>query len=388
MARRIDRLTARTIAVARRAGYYRDGRGLALQVSDAGTKSWLFLYTLNGKAREMGLGPVADVGLAEAREKATAARALLREGIDPIEQKRAQRAAQRAQAATSKTFGECATAYIKAHRASWHNEKHAEQWTNTLATYANPVIGALPVAAIDTALVLRVLEPIWTTKYETASRLRGRIERVLGWARVQGLREGENPARLRDHLDHMLPKRPADAAVEHHEAMEYRKVPAFLKALRKVDSVTSRALEFAVLTATRTSEVIGARREEFDLAAGIWTLPPLRMKAKREHRVPLSPRAVAIVREQLKGKGAHVFPLSNMAMLMLLKRMGLDVTVHGFRSSFRDWCAEQTNTPNIVAEMALGHAVSDKVEAAYRRGDLLDKRAALMRAWAAFCAGR
>jgi integrase len=315
-------------------------------------------------------------------------------GLDPIDERRAEKTAKRAEAVKTVTFEECASAYIDAHKAGWRNAKHAAQWTATLATYAYPIFGQLPVAAIDTALVLKALEPIWTTKTETATRLRGRIESVLDWARVRGYREGENPARWRGHLDHLLPRRSKVAAVKHHAALPYAEMPVFMQQLRGEAGVSARALEFCILTATRTSETIGARWGEIDLKKSLWVIPPERMKALREHRVPLAPRAVSILEEMRDlAESDFIFPggrpntsLSNMALLMLLRRMGCkSLTAHGFRSSFRDWAAEQTTVPHEVAEMALAHTVSNKVEAAYRRGDLFQKRRELANAWEAFC---
>ena len=302
----------------------------------------------------------------------------------------------RLNAAKAMTFRDCAARYIASHRAGWRNPKHAAQWEATLATYAGPVMGGLSVQAIDTALVLKVLEPIWTTKPETAGRVRGRIESVLDWAKVRGYRAGENPARWRGHLDKLLPARSKVRRVEHHAALPYAELPGFLMSLRDQEGIAARALEFAIVTAARTGEVIGARWSEIDLLEKIWTVPPGRMKAGKEHRVPLSARALAILEEMQPHRHAEdsfVFPgaklgrpLSNMAFLMLLRRMGRDdLTAHGFRSSFRDWAAERTNFPSEVAEMALAHMVGSKVEAAYRRGDLFEKRSRLMAAWATFC---
>jgi integrase len=376
---------------------YADGGGLYLQITNGGA-SWIYRYMLAGRAREMGLGPLALFGLSEARAKALDARRLRHEGIDPIEARKAARLRARLDAAKTMTFMECAHGYITAHRAGWRNGKHAAQWEATLATYAGPVIGALPVPVIDTALVLKVLEPIWTAKPETAGRVRGRIEAILDWAKVRGYRTGENPARWRGHLDKLLPARSKVRKVEHHAALPYAEVPGFLVSLREQEGTAARALEFAILVAARTGEVVGARWGEVDLLDKTWTLPAARMKAGREHRVPLSARALAILEEMQRHRHAEegfVFPggklgrpLSNMAFLMLLRRLGRgDLTAHGFRSTFRDWAADRTNFPAEVAEMALAHAVSGKVEAAYRRGDLFEKRRRLMDAWAEFVTG-
>jgi integrase len=396
----MERLTALAVSRAKKPGYYPDGGGLYLHINApprpgaAGAKSWVYRYMLAGKAREMGLGPLPDTSLSEARGKALEARRLRREGIDPIEHRKAARAQARLDAAKSITFKQCAEAYIASHKKGWRTEKHADLWTNTLATYAEPVFGALPVEGINTGLVMRVLEPIWAKKPETAGRVRGRIESVLDWAKVHGYRTGENPARWRGHLDKLLPAQGKVAPVEHHAALPYPEIGAFLGSLRAQEGIAAKALELLILTAGRTGEVLGARWDEIDPHMQTWTIPAGRMKSGKEHRVPLSPAAVTVV-EAMKAlrSGDHLFPgvkcgkpISNMAMLMLLRRMGReDLTVHGFRSSFRDWAAEQTNFPSEVVEMALAHAVGDKIEAAYRRGDLFVKRRRLMDAWAGYC---
>lgn len=392
--RQKDRLSPKAVTHARTPGYYADGGGLYLQVSPSGTKSWIFRYTLAGRAREMGLGPEHTVGLAEARRKAAACRLLLVDGIDPIEARNAKRAGDALNAARSITFTECAEAYIRAHQAGWKNVKHASQWESTIKTYCGPVIGSLPVQAVDTGLVLKVLEPIWAEKPETATRLRARMEKVLDWATVRTYRTGDNPARWRGHLDKLLPALKKSKRVKHHPALPFDAMGEFMEALRAQEGIAARALEFLILTATRTGEVIGAMWDEIDLDAALWTIPAARMKAHREHRVPLSPRAVKLLQGlEAKRQSAYVFPgqkedapLSNMAMLQLLKRMGHDnLTVHGFRSTFRDWTSERTGYPREVCEMALAHAVGDKVEAAYRRGDLFEKRRRLMADWAKHC---
>jgi integrase len=400
MAHSVGRLTSLKLDRLRdKPGMHADGGGLYLQVKNGGA-SWILRYQLNGRTRYMGLGPLALFGLKEARAKALDAKRLRYEGTDPLEAKHQARIRAWLNAAKAVTFQQAAEKYIAAHKAGWQNAKHADQWTNTLATYAGPMIGALPVQVIDTALVLKVLEPIWTTKPETAARLRGRIEAILDWAKVCGYRSGENPARWKGHLDYLLPARAKVRQVEHHAALPYGEIGEFMSALRQQDGVAARALEFAILTVARTGEVLGARWKEIDLSAKIWTVPPDRMKARREHRVPLSKRALDILAEisaKREGDGEETFgfvfpgakrgaPLSNMAFLMLLRRMRRDdLTAHGFRSTFRDWAAERTRFPAEVAEMALAHAVGDKVEAAYRRGDLFEKRRRLIEAWAAFC---
>jgi integrase len=401
MARVIGKLTALAVEKTKAPGMYSDGGGLYLRVTKHQTKNWLYRFMLNGKARWMGLGPVHTIGLGEARGRAGDCRRLLLEGIDPIEARKARRAKARLEAAGAITFAHAACRYIEAHRAGWRNAKHASQWPATIKTYANPIIGGLPVQAIETALVMRVLEPIWTTRPETASRLRGRIEAVLDWAKAQGYREGENPARWRGHLANLLPARARVRRVKHHAALPYAEVAPFTTALRKQEGVAARALEFAILTAARTGEVLGARWGEIDLGQKLWTVPAPRTKTgKKEHRVPLSTAARAIIegmhalRDEQQDGAALVFPsarhgtpLDNAAMLRVLAVMGHDdLTVHGFRSTFRDWAAERTSFPREAAELALDHAIGSQVEAAYRRGDLLEKRKLLMEAWAKFCA--
>ena len=339
----------------------------------------------------MGLGPLHSVELAEAREKAAVQRSALLSGLDPIEAREEANRAKATEAAKAITFAQCATAYIESHKAGWRNEKHADQWTNTIETYAGPVVGSLPVQNVDTGLVLKILEPIWATIPETASRLRGRIENILDWAKARGYRYGENPARWKGHLNQLLPALSKKDRVIHHKAMPFTEVHGLICKLREMSGVSTRCLEFTILTAARTNETIYAKPAEFDLDAGTWTIPAARMKAKKEHRVPLSPRAMEIIREMLPLKGEYLFPgakekkpLSNMTMLNVLERMEVAVTVHGFRSSFRDWAAERTTFSHEVCEMALAHTISNAAEAAYRRGDLFDKRRKLMESWADF----
>jgi integrase len=395
MARTIGKLTALTVTQANRRGYYADGGGLLLQVNHSGSKSWVFRFKQAGKLREMGLGPTHTVSLAEARQKALECRKARLDGLDPIEARRGKRIQVKLDAARAMTFQACAEAYIAAHKAGWRNAKHAAQWPATLGTYAFPVFDGLPVQAVDTALVMRALDPIWTVKPETASRVRGRIESVLDWAKARGFRQGENPARWRGHLDKMLPKKTKVRRVAHHPALPYPQIGEFMDELRRQEGAAACALEFAILTAARTGEVIGAQWSEIELGERLWTIPAERMKAGREHRVPLSDAALAILAKMAATRqNDHVFPggrasrpISNPAMLMLLRRMGRDdLTIHGFRSSFRDWAAERTGFPAEVADMALAHVVGDKVEAAYRRGDLFQKRRQLMDAWARHCA--
>lgn len=392
MVRRMLRLSVKSVAAKKRTGYFADGGGLNLQVSSTGSKSWVLRYMLNLKAREMGLGSQRVVTLAEARGKAEEARKLLADGIDPLEARNAKDAQAALTKARSISFSKCAESYITAHRAGWRNAKHADQWTNTIKTYAGPVFGPLPVQDIDVALVLKVLEPIWTEKPETASRLRARIERVLDWATVRGYRSGENPARWHGHLDKLLPALKKKSRVKHHPALPFADASTFMASLRAQEGTAARALEFTVLTIARTGETIGAKWAEIDLNAAIWTVPASRMKAGKAHRVPLSPQVLKLLRS-LPREGEYVFPgrnakrpLSNMAMLELLRRMDReDLTVHGFRSTFRDWASESTNYPREVCEQALAHSIADAVEAAYRRGDLFEKRRRLMAEWAKHC---
>ena len=391
MARTIEKLSGLKVSRLTKPGMYGDGGGLYLQVTSSAARSWIFRYSLNKQTREMGLGPLSAITLADARALADKYRRQRHEGIDPIQARDAERAGQQTAAARAMTFDQCADAYIASHRDGWGNPKHAAQWKSTLATYASPAFGSVPVQAVDVALVMKALEPIWSAIPETAGRVRGRIEAVLDWARSRGLRTGENPAHWKGHLDNLLPARNKVAKVVHHAALPYDELPEFLTALRAQDLVSARALEFTILTAARTNEIIGARRSDIDEGAAVWTVPAGRMKGGREHRVPLSRRALEVVRG-LPIEGAYLFPggragghLSNMAMLKLLERMKRnDLTVHGFRSTFRDWTAERTNFPAEVAEAALAHVVGDKVEAAYRRGDLFEKRRRLMNAWSEF----
>ncbi len=367
--------------------------GLALQVLPSGGRTWVLRMTVGNKRREMGLGGYPDVTLADAREAARAARAKVRAGIDPIEEARSARSQLKATQAAALTFRQCAERYIKAHRAGWKNVKHAQQWENTLEQHAYPVIGDLLVRDVALSHVLKVLEPIWTTTNETAVRLRGRIELVLDWATARGLRDGLNPARWRGHLDKLLPKPSKVNKREHHSALPVADVGAFMVELRAAEGMGARALEFAILTAARSGEVRGATWAEIDRDAAIWTVPAGRMKAGKEHRVPLSAEALALLDALPRMGGTDlVFPaprggvLSDMTLAAVLRRMGVPAVPHGFRSTFRDWAAERTNYPRDVAEMALAHAIGDKVEAAYRRGDLFDKRARMMADWAKFLA--
>ncbi len=379
-------------------GRHADGGGLHLLVKESGARSWVYRFMLKGKARDIGLGAASGpetISLATARDKAAALRLQVKAGVDPLaeRQREASEALASAQAAqiAGITFKAVAEAYVAANEASWRNDKHRQQWRNTLASYVYPVMGELPVADIGTAHVLKILEPIWQGKPETASRIRGRIETVLDAAKARGYRDGENPARWRGHIAQILPVR-SRLTRGHHKALPYDAIPAFIGALRAREAMAALALEFVILTATRTGEVLGATWAEVDLDKAIWTVPATRMKAGKEHRIPLSPRAVEIL-EVVKPLGKDsLFPadkggkLSTMAMAMLLRRMKLDCTVHGFRSGFRDWAAECTGYAHEVCEMALAHVIGNKSEAAYRRGDLFDKRRRLMADWATYCA--
>ena len=392
MAREIAKLTAKAVAAAA-PGMHGDGGGLWLHVSSSGARSWImrFRSPLDGRPREMGLGSTITVSLAGARTKALECRHQLLDGVDPLASRQSRRLAARREAARAMTFKQCASAYIADHRAGWKNAKHAAQWPSTLEAYAYPLFGALPVRDIDEGLIVKALRPIWSTKTETATRVRQRIEAVLDWATVRKFREGANPARWQGCLESLLPAPGKVRTAGHHAALPFDEISSFMVELRQQRGVAARALEFAILAAARTGEVIGARWSEIDEAGCLWTVPADRMKAGKEHRVPLAAPALAIL-EALPRTGEFVFagkagrPISNMSMLMLLRRMDRgDLTAHGFRSTFSDWCAERTAFPAEVREMALAHTVGDKVEAAYRRGDLFEKRRQLADAWARFC---
>jgi integrase len=400
-----------------RAGRYSDGGGLYLQVSpkkakdgaeQPPAKSWIFRYRVGTREREMGLGAFPAVTLKRARDKAAECRLQREAGIDPLETREAARIAAQAEAARVMTFEECAEGYIADNEGAWKNAKHAQQWRNTLKTYVYPVFGKLPVRDVDEPLVLRVLRPIWRDKPETASRVRGRIEVVLDWAKVHKQRTGENPARWRGNLALVLPKQSDIHEVRHHPALPFDRAAEFVSALRDREAVAAMALEFLILTLGRSNEVLSARWPEIDEAAKLWIIPKERMKGGREHRVPLTDAAIAVL-ERAKplaredgyvfpGEGKKGGPLSVNALHNLIGRMngksdpptwrdeqGAAVVPHGFRSSFKDWASERTNFANEISEMALAHAVDDKTEAAYRRGDLLEKRRKLMEAWAAYC---
>jgi integrase len=395
MARPINRLSPLTVKRVS-PGMYCDGGGLYLQVTkgtdDALHRSWLYRFAINGRERQMGLGSFPTVGIAEARAKATDARKLVAERIDPIERRDVLRASIALADAKAMTFGQCADAYLKSHRAGWRSIKHAAAWSMTMEAYAASVFGGVPVQAVDTGMVMKALEPIWTTIPETASRTRGRIEQVLDWATARGYRKGDNPARWRGHLDKLLPPRAKVRKVKHHAAIAHAGLPAFLTELRGRAGVVARALEFVILTAARSGEVLGARWSEIDLASKVWTIPAERMKAHREHRVPLSAPAVALLKAMAeKREGDAVFPgersstLHHMSLLALVRRMKRDITPHGFRATFRTWAGDCTTAQREVIEAALAHVVGDETERAYSRGDAFEKRRRLMDEWAAFC---
>ena len=390
MARIVGRLSSRQVVTAKPPrgkdrAVLPDGGNLYLQVvagKDAITRSWIFKYELVGKRHELGLGPTHTIGLAEARAEARELRQQLLKGIDPLVERRKQRQSLLAVQAKAVTFKQVAEDYLALHLDSFRNAKHRQQWRNTLAQYVHPKIGHMPVGDVGPADVLRVIEPIWKTKSATASRVRQRIERILDYATTRELRSGDNPAA---HVAESLPK--AGNGKGHHAALAYPELPLFMSELRQRDSLSARALEFTILTAARTGEIVGLDWSEIDLKGATWTIPAERMKAGKEHRVPLCERVVAILKS-FKSHEGRVFPIATAAMHELLKTMrpGERVTVHGFRSSFRDWCAEQTNYPNEVAEQALAHTISNAVERAYRRGDLFEKRRRLMAQWAQYCA--
>lgn len=367
--------------------------GLALQVLPSGGRSWILRMTVGSKRRDMGLGGYPDVTLAQAREDARQARAKVRAGIDPIEEARANTSKLKASQAAALTFEQCAEAYIKSQEPKWNSPKSPIQWRNTLKTYAYPHMGSLLVRDVDLPHVLAALEPIWKTKTETASRVRSRIQAVLDYAKACKYRSGDNPAVWRGHLDKILPAPGKIAAVEHFAALPYREIGTFMENLRKADGIGAKALEFTILTAARSGEVRGAVWSEFDLNAGLWVVPAARMKNGKEHRKPLSKAAINLLKSLPAVEGTeYVFPaprkgmISDATMGAVLERMGVNAVPHGFRSTFRDWAAECTNYPGEMAEMTLAHTVSDKVEAAYRRGDLYMKRVRMMEDWAKFCA--
>ena len=394
MARTKHRLSAKRVENAKKPGLYADGGNLYLRIAPGSSKGWIFRYTLGGKTRDAGLGSYPTVSLAAAREEAETLRRQIKDGIDPIETRKAARAAVRAETEQAVTFEDCALRYIASHEAGWKNDKHRAQWRSTLKTYVYPVVGRLPAKEVTTSHVMQILEPIWQSKSETASRIRGRIEVILNWAKVRGYRDGENPAQWRGHLDQLLPPKGKVRRVVHHPALPYQEMPTFMKLLREQNGISARALEFLVLTASRTNETLEATWDEIQWDPELWAIPAERMKGTRDHRVPLTPSALQLVSEMADIKlNEFIFPgtkpgrpLSNMALLTLLKRMGYGhVTAHGFRSTFRDWAAECTSHPGEAAELALAHSVPNAVEAAYRRGDMLAQRRELLIEWERHC---
>ncbi len=356
--------------------------------------SWIYRYSFANRRRDMGIGSLHDLTLENARIRASELRGQIRQGIDPIEDRRQKALVNKKSRIKSITFQLCVNSYLEAHEDAWKNAKHRAQWRSTLETYACPLVGNLNIAEVDTGLVLRILEPIWKTKTETASRLRGRIESILDWATVRGFRTGDNPARWKGHLDKLLPKPSKVANPKHFAALPYKEIPQFMLQLRKQQGIGAAALEFAILTASRSGEVRGALWSEFDLTERVWTIPGERMKAGNEHRIPLTGTAISIINRMKQNQlSDFVFPgtkearpLSDMSLTAVLKRMERqDLTAHGFRSTFRDWASETTAYPREVCEMALAHTISNKTEAAYRRGDLFEKRVKLMDEWAFYC---
>jgi integrase len=392
MPRLTQRLSSVKVQQLKERGWYPDGQGLYLQISAANTKSWVFRFTRDGKQRWHGLGAISNLNsLKEARLAAEQCRDNLRRGIDPIEHKQQLQQERRLTEAARMTFTNCAQMYIDRHQHGWKNAKHLTQWRNTLQTYAFPVIGDLPVQDIDVQQILNIVEPIWHTKTETANRVRQRIELVLDWATAMGFKEGVNPARWRGHIEKLLPKPSKVKPVEHHKAMHYEDVPKLFAKLAQTQTVASSLLQSTILTAARSSEIRLAKWEELELTQATWEVPIVRMKNRRPHRVPLSPELVELLSE-LPQNSSFIFPNSSgkksvteAAVRKLLKSLAPDVTLHGFRSSFRDWCAEQTEFPRELAEKALSHSLSSQVEAAYQRGDMFEKRRTLMSAWSNYC---
>ena len=409
-----EKLTALRVEKIKNPGYYGDGKGLWLRVKTTGAKSWMYRFMLQGKQREMGLGPYPEISLADARQLAADAREQTKRGTDPIEARHQAEADQQAQAllATARlmTFDQCTKAFISGKKAGWKNAKHAQQWENTLTTYASPLIGALPVESIDLALVRKVLDPIWREKTETASRVRSRIEAVLNWATVSKYRTGDNPARWRGNLEHLLPKPKDVSKPENQPALPYRQLGAFMAHLRQQTGIGAKPLELAILANARAGEVCGATWSEIDLDNRCWHIPAARMKADKDHHIPLSDAAVRLLLSIPRIEGIdYVFPgikkgktISDSTMNKLIRQMhdnevkagragyidvkqGRVVVTHGFRSTFRDWAGETTAYAREVIEHAMAHQLKDKAEAAYARGSMFEKRRRLMADWSAFC---
>lgn len=392
MAKIAKELTAMAVSKLKGEGAYAVGGvpGLQLQILGA-SRAWVLRFVLNDKRRRMGLGSYPAVSLAEARDRARLARSLIRSGIDPIDQRASNKETIVAAAAKSLTFAKAAEKFIAAHEDSWSNAKHRLQWVSTIGTYANPIIGQLPVAAIEQRHILQILNPIWRSKTETASRLRGRIEQVLNWAKVQGLREGPNPARWRDHLDLLLPAPEKVSPVKHLAAVPLAEAKLMWQLICGTGGMGAQALQLQILTAGRSGEARGARWSELDLEGAVWVIPKERMKAKREHRIPLPRQAVELLRKQPRIVGAELVfpssrntPLSDMTLTAVMRRLKRTEVPHGWRSTFRDWVGDCTDYPSELAEIALAHSVGSKVEQAYRRGDMLEKRRPLMQEWADF----
>jgi integrase len=414
--RQINRLSSAKVNSIKEKGLYADGGGLYLQVAPGGSKSWVFRFKENGRAHDMGLGPTHTLSLAEARDKATECRKLRLQGVDPIVKRREDRAARAYEQAKAKTFQECAQEFMADNAIAWKNPKHRQQWQNTLTGYAYPVLGKLSVRDIDTGLVVKALKPLWTTIPETASRLRGRIETVLNWATAHGYRKDAlghampNPARWKGNLDHLLPRRDKVQAREHQPSLPHDRIGEFMQELRQQEGIAPLALQFTILTAARSGESLKAKWSEIDLSKKLWVIPAGRMKMGREHRVPLTEAAIAILKRMTAARQSdYVFPgriagkpLTDEAMTVVIRRMNSegagrpqyldprqnnrDVVPHGFRSTFKDWARERTSFANEISEAALAHVIADKAEAAYARGDMFEKRRRLMEAWAGCCA--
>ena len=393
MARLVNRLSALEVKRLKEPGWYPDGAGLYLQITPSGSKSWVYRYTMSGRERRHGLGPLREVTLEEARREAIECANLKRKGVDPLDHRRREVAANQSSGAQVATFGECSRRYIDSHRSGWRNLKHADQWQSTLDTYAHPVIGDMDVTAIEVGHVLKVLEPIWQERTETATRVRQRIESILDWARARGYRSGDNPARWRGHLDKLLPAPSKVRKIKHFEALPYAEVPAFYAWLSEKGTLASHCLAFVILTAARNGEARQASTTEIDLDNKLWSISGERMKSGRDHRVALSNDALRVLKaaepyrvdDRIFPGRRRDTPISEAALLKLAKEYKPNLTVHGFRSAFRDWAAERTNFPREVAEAALAHSPRDKVEAAYLRSDLFEKRALMMEAWATYC---